>query len=83
MRAQLIMAFGVEAFDGRVLDRSVQSLDLTVGPNVVGFGQEVLVPIGFADPVKAHRPGINAVAVAWLRGELDAAAIGLAPMAPP
>ena len=66
------MVVVVEALDGRVLDRPVHSLDLTIGPRVVGLGQPVLDPVGFADHVEAHRPGIDGVAVPRLLGELDA-----------
>lgn len=49
VRSQLIVCFVVEPFHRRVLDRSVHSLDLTVGPRMVGLGQLVLDPVGFAD----------------------------------
>jgi hypothetical protein len=72
VRSQLIVGFVVEAFYSRVLDRSVHSLDLTIGPRVVGLGQAVLDPVGFADHVEAHWPGIDRVPVPRLLGELDA-----------
>jgi hypothetical protein len=68
MRAHLIMTI---PFDGSVLDRAVHPLDLAVGPRVVGFPQPMLDPIGFADHVEAHWPGIDGVAVPWLLDELD------------
>ena len=71
VRSQLIVGFVVEPFHSRVLDRSVHSLDLTIGPRVVGLGQPVLYPVGFADHVEAHWPGIDGVAVPGLLGELD------------
>jgi hypothetical protein len=48
VRSQLIVGFVVEASYSRVLDRSVHWLDLTVGPRMVGLGQAVLDPVGFA-----------------------------------
>ena len=36
MRSQLIVGFVVEAFYSRILDRPVHSLNLTVGPRMVG-----------------------------------------------
>ena len=72
MCSELIVSFVVEPFHSRVLDRPVHSLDLTIGPRVVGLGQPVLDPVGFADHVEAHRPGIDGVAVPRLLGELDA-----------
>ena len=50
MCSQLIAGFVVEPFYSRVLDRSVHSLDLTIGPPVVGLFQAVLDPVGFAEP---------------------------------
>ena len=72
MRSQLIVGFVVKPFHRRVLDRSVHSLDLTVGPGMVGLGQAVLDPVGFADHVEAHWPGIDGITVPGLLGELDA-----------
>ena len=72
MRSQLIVGFVVEAFYSRVLDRSVHPLDLTAGPRMVGLGQAVLDPVGFADHVETHWPGIDGVAVPGFLGELDA-----------
>ena len=96
MRAQLVMAVVMESLDGRVLDRSIHPLDLAVcrdnspldcclilqTSRVVRLGQPVLDTVGLADHVEAHRSGVNGVAVPRLLGELDAAAIGLGPMAP-
>ncbi len=72
MRSQLIVGFVVEAFYSRVLDCSVHPLDLPIGPRVVGLGQPVLDPVGFADHIEAHRPGIDGVAVPRLLCELNA-----------
>ena len=65
------MALVVEAFDGRLLDRAVHSLDLTVGPRVVGFGEAVLDVVCLADHVEAHLARSGGVAVAGLLGALD------------
>lgn len=40
----------------RLLDRSVHSLDLAIGPRMVWLGQAVLDPIRLADDVEAHLP---------------------------
>ncbi len=72
MCAQLIMIVVVIAFDGGVFDRPVYALDLAVGPWMAGPGQPVFNPVGVADHVKAHGPGIDRVSVPWLRGEPDA-----------
>ena len=74
MRSQLIVGFVVEPFHRGVLDRAVHPLDLTVGPRMVGFGEAMLDPVGLADHVEAHWPGIFGVAVPGLLGELDAIA---------
>jgi hypothetical protein len=42
MRPQLIMAVVMEAFNGCLLDCTVHSLDLTIGPGVIGFRQAML-----------------------------------------
>ena len=72
MGAKLIVGIVVEAFNGGLLDRSVHPLDLAVGPRMVGFGQQVLDPVGFANHVEAHLPGIGGVPIPWLVGELNA-----------
>ncbi len=72
MRAQLVVAFVIEAFDGRLLDRPVHSLDLTIGPRMVWLGQAVLDPICLADHIEAHLARIRCVPVPGLLGELDA-----------
>ena len=66
------MVVVVEPLDRGVLDRAVHSLDLAIGPRMVGFGQSVLDAVRRADHVEAHRPGIDGVAVPGLLGELDA-----------
>ncbi len=76
----------MEALDGCVFDRSVHPRDLAVcrenspldcflilqTPGVVGLGQAVLDPVGFADHVETHWPGANGVAVPGLLSELNA-----------
>src|SRR5271156_316438 len=39
---QLLVCVVVVAFDGRFLDRAVHSLDLSVGPGMVDFGEAML-----------------------------------------
>ena len=70
--AQLIMTVAVEAFDRGVLDGSFHSLDLALGPRVVGLGQGVLNSIGFTDHVETHLPRIDCVPVPGQLSELDA-----------
>ena len=72
MGSQLIVAVVVEALYRGVLDRPVHSLDLTVRPRMVGFGQAMLDPVGLADHVEAHWPRVDGVPVPGLLGELDA-----------
>ena len=48
------------------------TLDLTVGPRMVRFGEPVLDIVCLADHVEAHFAGPCGVAVAGLLGELDA-----------
>ncbi len=76
--SQLVVVVVVEAFDGRVLDRAVHAFDLTIRPWVLHSGQPVLDLMLAADPVEDVFEGINVPIVV---GELDAAAIGLEPMA--
>jgi hypothetical protein len=72
MCSQLIMAFVVVALNRSRFDRSVHPLNLTIGPRMVGFRQQMLDPIGVADHVKAHRSGTGRIPVPGLLGELDA-----------
>ena len=55
-----------------VLHCSVHSLDLTVSPWMVGFGQPMLNPVCVTDHVKTHRPRVCCVSASGLLGELDA-----------
>jgi len=70
--AQLVVAFVVEAFHRRLLDRTIHPFDLAVGPRVVWLGQPMFDPVGFADHVEAHWPRVEGVPVAGLLGKLDA-----------
>jgi hypothetical protein len=54
MRVQLVVAFVVEAFDGRFLNRAVHSLGLTVRRRMVGFHKPVFDVVSFADHVETH-----------------------------
>ena len=71
MAAEPIVAVVVVSLDDRVLDRPVHALDLAVGPWMVRFGEPMLDPVGLADHVEAHWPGIDRVSVSWLICELD------------
>ena len=62
----------MEAFDGRVLDRPVHPLDLTIRPGVVWLREAVLDTVGLADHVEAHGPGRDGAAIPRLLGELNA-----------
>ena len=66
------MAFVMEAFDGRFLDRAVHPLDLTVSPGMVRLGEPMLDIVCLADHVEAHLARPGDVAIAGLLGELDA-----------
>ena len=68
----MIVAVVMVALNGGLFDSAVHPFDLAVGPRVVGFRQPVLDPVGLADHVEAHRPGIDCVAVPGLLSELDA-----------
>ena len=72
MGSQLVVVVVVEPLDRGVLESAVHSLDLAIGPRIVGFGQSVLNAVRRADHVEANRPGIDGVAVPGLLGELDA-----------
>lgn len=62
----------MKPFDRRALDGAVHAPNQTAGPRVVGLGQAVLDPVGFADHVEAHLPGIGCVSVPGLIGALEA-----------
>lgn len=76
MAAQLIVAAIVIPLDRCVLDHAVHSFDLTVCPWVIWFGQPVFNPIGRANHVEAHRPGIGSIPVSGPLCELGAVANG-------
>ena len=73
MRLQLFVAFVVVAFDGCVLERAVHTLDLAVGPRMVGFGEAMLDAMLAAQPVEHVSPIDRGRAGAVLRqvAELD------------
>ena len=69
MTSELIVAVVVEAFHGRILDRAVHPLDLTIGPGMLDFGEPVINLMLVADTVKDMR---ECGCVAFLVRELDA-----------
>ena len=76
MVSELVAAVVREAVDGNLLDCSVYSLHLPIGPGVVGLCQAMFNPIGLADPVEAHRPGLDGISVPRLLCELGAIGSG-------
>ncbi len=72
MFSELIVAVIVVAFYGGILDRTVHSLDLSICPWMVGFGQSMFNPVRLADHVEAHLSGIDGISVSGLLCELDA-----------
>lgn len=72
MRAKVVVAFVVIPLDGCVLDGAVHAFDLTVGPYVVRLSQRMFNPVGLADHVEPHQPGMDNVPVPGLLCELDA-----------
>ena len=72
MAAKLILTIVVIPFDGRVFNRAVHALDLSVRPRVVWLGQAMLNAICSANHDKPHGPGIGGVPVAGLLTKLDA-----------
>ena len=78
MISQLVVIVVVEVFHGRFLDRAVHAFDLAVRPRVLNLGEPMFDLMLAADAVKDVFEGINMPVVI---GELDAAAIGLEPMA--
>ena len=71
MRAELVMAIVVIAFDGSVFNRSVHAFDLPVHPRVVWLGQAMLDAICSTDHVEPHGLEIGCILVAGLLTELD------------
>jgi hypothetical protein len=67
--AELIVVVVMEALDGRLLDRPVHPLDLTVRPGVLHLGEPVLDAVFATDAVEDVFEGI---AVTRPIGELDA-----------
>ena len=82
MGPQLVMAVVVEAFDGRLFNRTVHPFDLAVGPRMVRLRQAVFNPIGLANHVKAQWARIDGIAVSRLLGELDAPSRQIASQSP-
>ena len=86
MRPEVDVAIIVVALDGRVLDRTVHPLELTVPrensppdcflilgtPRVIRLGQTVLDPICLTDHVETHLPRPRGVPIPGLLGELNA-----------
>jgi hypothetical protein len=56
VRLEVFEVFVVEDFDRGVLDSSVHSLGLAVGPGMIGLGQLVLDPMFDADAIEDVRP---------------------------
>lgn len=52
MGAELIVVVVVEAFDRRVLDRSVHALDLTVGPRMPGLCEPMFDAVRLAGSIE-------------------------------
>ena len=65
------MAVVMVSFHCRVLNRSVDQLDLAIGPGMVWLGQAVLDPICLVGHIEAHFPRICCVPVGGLLGERD------------
>lgn len=74
MGFELLMAIVVVALDGGFFNRPVHSLDLSVGPRVLDFGQAVFDAVLAASHVKhvRHVGGCRPIRVARREGELDA-----------
>ena len=69
MTFKLPMAIEMIAFNGCVLDGSVHSLDLTIGPRMLDFGEPVLNAMFKANPIKDMLEG---EALPLLIGKLNA-----------
>lgn len=76
MASQLVVAVVVIAFDGGFLDNAVHSLDLTIGPRMIDFGEAMRDAVLAASHVEhvCHVAGGWAIGVAWRETELDAVA---------
>lgn len=66
------MAVFVILLHSAILDGAVHPFDLTVGPWMVGLGQPVFDPVGFADHVATHLAECHAILISGPLGELDA-----------
>ena len=73
MLSKLVMAVVVIPFDGGFLNRAVHSLDLTVGPRMIDFGEALFDAILSASLVENVRriAGGRAIGVARRESELD------------
>lgn len=76
-RSKLIVARGVEAFDGRLFDRAVHPLDFTIGPRMVRLGEAVFDAVRLANHVETHVQRLGGIPVTRLLCELDALANSL------
>ena len=76
MASQLVVAVVVIAFDGGFLDSAVHSLDLTIGPRMIDFGEAMLDAVLAASHGEhvCHVAGGWAIGVAWRETELNAVA---------
>lgn len=74
MPTKLIVVGIVKAFEDGILDGSVHSFDLTIGPGVVRLGQTVFDPIICAETVEqmAQKPCRRSDAISWWMTELNA-----------
>lgn len=71
MCSNLVVAFRIVSFGGRILDCTVHTLNLAIIPRMVWLDQPILDAVGFADHVEPHGPGVDCVAIARLLGELN------------
>ena len=73
MAAKPVMAIVVETLDGRLLDRAVHALSLTVGPGMVRLRQTVFDPMSPTRPVERVTPKARrgAASVPGKVGKLD------------
>ena len=73
MAAKPVMAIVVETLDGRLLDRAIHALSLTVGPGMVRLRQTVFDAMSPTRPVKRVTPKARrgAASVPGKVGKLD------------
>ena len=58
MVAKLLMGIVVVTVNGRIFERTVHALDLTIGPRMFGFGQAVVNAMLETNPIKQQLEGI-------------------------